>query len=145
MKTLAEVQTVWKKSQEVEALVNGDKIIRANLKWKWVGHWSLEAGVFVPITNELLSLRANVYRTNRSFVLLYKNRPIRKLTIHHHHSNVDGQVIYGCHKHLWDEMYEDRLIYVPEDIRVGNPDAELMGFLVECKVRLEGTYEQLKR
>ena len=50
-------------------------------------------------------------------------------------------VIYGPHKHIWDDDYEDEYAYVPNDIVVGNPNVELRDFLRECNVEVMGTMQ----
>lgn len=54
------------------------------------------------------------------------------------HTNPDGQVIRGEHKHEWDEMHEDRRAYVPDDIDTTDRDAIVMSFLGECAIMIEG-------
>jgi hypothetical protein len=80
-----------------------------------------------------------VGRTNYSFTLLYNNSPIRKYTVHHHHKNPSGEVIYGPHKHTWGDVYLDNCVYVPDDIRSDNPYNALIDFLAECNITLAGS------
>ena len=49
----------------------------------------------------------------------------------------------GPHKHTWDDEWADKIVYVPDDIRVGDPNEELLDFLAECNIRLQGTYNQM--
>jgi len=97
--------------------------------------------ILCPDSGKALRLVGYIGPENRSFALLYKNLPIRKWTVHHHHQLPDGQVIYGPHKHTWDDEYEDELAYVPDDIQIGDANAELLGFLRECNVEVLGTIQ----
>ena len=92
-------------------------------------------------SGEILSLRGYIGRKNRSFVLLYKNIPIRKYTVHPWHRDpVTRKRVDGPHKHIWDDDWGDKRVYVPEDIRKGDPNNELMDFLNECNISLRGSY-----
>ena len=81
---------------------------------------------------------------NRSFALLFNNLPIRKYTAHDKHvnPNTGGTV---PHKHLWDDYWADKVAYVPDDIRVGDPNQEFIDFLAECNIELRGSYSELVR
>lgn len=92
-------------------------------------------------SDAVLSLRGYVGPKNRSLVLLYRNTPIRKYTVHDRHKNpATGEIVLGPHKHTWDDNWEDRLVYVPDDITVGDPNQELLDFLNECNIQLGGSY-----
>lgn len=104
-----------------------------------------EVVVLAVESNKILRLTGFVgsIGSNRSFALLYRNQPIRKWTVHHHHQNPDGQVLYGAHKHTWDEESEDEWAYVPADIRVGDSNQELRDFLQECNIEVIGAIQGL--
>jgi hypothetical protein len=124
---------------EAEEVLAEDKIITENLRWRQVSsRYILDVGVLMPHSTRLLRLKGNIGRKNYSFALLYNNYPIRKYTVHHHHKNPSCEVVYGPHKHTWDDIYEDNWVYVPEDIRSGNPNEALLDFLAECNITLQG-------
>ena len=104
--------------------------------------FTLEADVSSLDTGENLKFRGNVGKTNRSFTLLYQNTPIRKFTVHGTHKDPVTRIVYTePHKHWWDERHEDRRVYIPDDIRIGNPNEELVDFLKECNISLLVAYQ----
>ena len=103
--------------------------------------YRLEATVLAEESSELLKLRGYVGRSNRSFVLLYRNTPIRKYTVHPVHIDHEtGERTTEPHKHTWDEVNQDRKVYLPNDIRIGNANHELIDFLQECNITRRGAY-----
>ena len=133
---------------EVSDLLDKDNIITANLHWhpkggKYSERYFLEATVLLPVDNLILRLTGNKGKRNRSFVLLYSGDPIKKVTVHHKHRNPDGTIIYGPHKHTWDEVCDDRNAYVPDDINFGDINSEFHGFLKQCNIKLLGTYSPI--
>lgn len=127
---------------EAQGILEEPKVIGANLSWTVDGVMRrLDAKVLCLESEEVLTFKGTLGKTNRSFVLLYKNTPIRKYTVHAYHRDpVTRDMIRQPHKHMWDEEYEDRRVYIPDDIRIGNLNEELMDFLKECKIELRGTY-----
>ena len=127
---------------EANRLLKEDKVIWANLSWRIDGEiFRLEAKVLCLESEEILSLRGTVGKKNRSFVLLYQNTPIRKYTVHAFHRDpVTRERVTQPHKHWWDDEWEDRRVYIPNDIRIGNPNDELVDFLQECNISLRGNY-----
>ena len=130
---------------EARRLVDEPKVIGMNLAWKRAGQsFRLEAKVLCLDSDEILSLRGFVGKTNRGFALLYRNTPIRKYTVHAFHRDpVTKVVVRQPHKHTWDDEWEDRRVYIPDDIRIGNANEELMDFLRECNIELRGSYTSL--
>ena len=132
---------------EVDAVLSAEKVITERLRWGRHGlsgpREFLDARVLDVESSELLVLRGNrtAGRPNYSFVLLYRGIPIRKLTVHAKHTNPDGQVIRGPHKHKWTEVDGDALAYVPNDINWHSIDTALVDFLAECNIRLAGAYQ----
>ena len=127
---------------EVNRLLEEDKVIWVNLSWRIDGEiFRLEAKVLCLESEEILSLRGTVGKKNRSFVLLYQNTPIRKYTVHAFHRDpVTRERVTQPHKHWWDDEWEDKRVYIPNDIRIGNPNNELVDFLEECNISLRGNY-----
>lgn len=127
---------------EAQRIIEEEKVIAANLSWRNEGNnHRLEAKVLCLDSNEVLNLRGFVGQRNRSFALLYKNIPIRKYTAHDYHRDpVTREQIKQPHKHFWDDEWEDKRVYIPDDIRVGDPNEELLDFLEECNVSLRGHY-----
>ena len=130
---------------EAYRLLEENKVIWANLSWRIAGErFRLEAKVLCLESEEILILRGFVGKKNRSFVLLYQNTPIRKYTVHAFHRDpVTRERVTQPHKHLWDDEWEDRRVYIPNDIRIGNLNEEFVDFLRECNIELRGSYAQL--
>ena len=124
------------------SLLKEDKVIWANLSWRIDGEMvRLEAKVLCLESEEILSLRGTVGKKNRSFVLLYQNTPIRKYTVHAFHRDpVTRERVTEPHKHWWDDEWEDKRVYIPNDIRIGDANDELVDFLQECNISLRGNY-----
>ena len=124
------------------SLLKEDKVIWANLSWRIDGEMvRLEAKVLCLESEEILSLRGTVGKKNRSFVLLYQNTPIRKYTVHAFHRDpVTRERVTQPHKHWWDDEWEDKRVYIPNDIRIGDANDELVDFLQECNISLRGNY-----
>ena len=119
------------------------KVIAVNLGWRNDGRsYRLEAAVLALETRRSLRLVGTVGVKNRSFVLLYQNTTIRKYTVHDRHRDpVSREVVRQPHKHLWDDEWEDKRVYIPDDIRIGEPNEEFMDFLKECNIELRGSYK----
>jgi hypothetical protein len=130
---------------EANELLEENKVIGANVSWRMDGNVSrLEATVLCIESERILSLRGFYGKKNRSFVLLCRNTPIRKYTVHASHKDpVTRQVVRQPHKHRWDDEWEDRRVYIPNDIRIGNHNEEFLDFLQECNIELRGSYAQL--
>ena len=130
---------------EARGLLEENKVIGANVIWRMDGNVSrLEATVLCIDSEKILSLRGFCGKKNRSFVLLYRNTPIRKYTVHASHKDpVTRQVVRHPHKHWWDDEWEDRRVYIPTDMRIGNLNEEFLDFLAECNIQLRGNYGQL--
>jgi hypothetical protein len=129
-------------ASDASAILAEPKVLAANLVWKWErGMYRLEATVLAMDSGQALSLRGCVGLKNRSFVLLYNNTPILKYTAHSRHRDpVTRQFILQPHKHPWDDEWQDQLVFIPNDIRVGDPNNELVDFLQECNIELRGSY-----
>lgn len=126
---------------EADALIAEPKVISANISWRAEQRWQrLEDVAVLAESGEVLRLTGKVGPYNRSYVLLYKNQPIRKWTVHQRTQAPDGTVIEGPHKHAWDDELADEYAYVPEDIRIGDPFEELEDFLKECNIKLLGSF-----
>lgn len=123
---------------EAERIIAEPKVIGANLSWKKEGQGHrLEAKVLCEESGEMLVLKGYQGKRNRSFALLYRNEPIRKYTVHPYHIDpVTRERFTGPHKHYWDDEWEDRRVYIPTDIRMGDPEEELVDFLAECNIEL---------
>ena len=129
---------------EADRAVNEPKVIRENLRWRSEsGRWKLEATVFASRSQTFLKLTAVVAR-QRSYSLLCNNVTLRRLCAkRRRHRNPDGQYILGTHKHRHTDDFSDRDAYKPQAVRIGDPNEELMDFLEECNVTVEGTYQSL--
>ncbi len=128
--------------EDAQAVLAAEKVILEDLEWVSMGvAHRLEAAVVLEESGEALSLRGYVGSQNRSFALLYRGIPIRKYTAHPWHIDpVTRERVTAPHKHTWDEVYRDRRVYLPHDIRIGDPNDELTDFLGECNINLRGSY-----
>ena len=127
---------------EAVAIMEEPKIIAVNFTWRRQRRsYQLEATVMAMESQQTLRLCGYIGRKNRSFALLYQNTPIRKYTVHDRHRDpVTMEIIRQPHKHRWDDEWEDKRVYIPDDIRIGDPNIELIDFLKECNIELRGTY-----
>lgn len=129
-----------------EELCRVSKIITDDIEWRPRGNrWRLEARVLAPSLNEVLSLSGNIGKTNHGFTLLFGGEVIRRYDhTYTPHINPDGSKIRQPHKHSYDRMDGNQWVYVPNDI---DPDEsinnQLMQFLDEANIRLEGQYRLL--
>ena len=125
------------------AVLAETKIITDDTAWVRVGiALRLSADVVSEDSGKLLSLRGYVGSKNRSFALLYQDIPIRKFTAHPWHIDpVTRERVTAPHKHTWDDVYQDRRVYLPSDIRIGDPNDEFLDFLQECNIVLLGHYQ----
>ena len=128
-------------------MVTEKKIIYGNITWRSPDRRGRTHKFTVRVesldSGEILKLEGYIGRKNRSFALLYDNTPIRKFTVHNdqpHSDPATGDVFIQPHKHFWDDIWNDRRAYIPDDIRIGNPNDELIDFLAECNVELRGIY-----
>ena len=129
---------------EANRLIAAAKVVAANLRWRFQrGGYRIEAAALVERSGEILRLVGYVGKKNRSFALLYQNTPVRKFTVHDRHTDPKtGERVTGPHKHWWDDEHEDRRVYIPTDIRIGDPNHELIDFLKECNVSLRASYNR---
>lgn len=129
---------------EAEKILAEGKKIDEDLVWRpdmGGTAFRLEAAVFSIDSNKTLRLVGYVGKKNRSFALLYRNSPIRKYTVHDRHKDPVTRIVYTQpHKHCWDDEYEDKRVYIPDDIRIGDPNNELADFLKECNIKLKGLH-----
>ena len=127
---------------QADIMLAESKVIAANLVWRLDRRaYRLEATILAEESGELLKLRGYVGWRNRSFALLYRNTPIRKYTVHPLHIDHEtGERTTEPHKHTWDEVNQDRKVYLPDDIRTGDANRELIDFLRECNITLRGAY-----
>lgn len=127
---------------DAQRILDEAKVIVQDLSWEQVGKlYRLEAIVLSEEPDEVLGLRGYVGTQNRSLALLFHSSPIRKYTVHPWHIDpVTRQRVTDPHKHTWDDTYQDRRVYIPTDIRIGDPNDEILDFLQECNISLLGTY-----
>jgi hypothetical protein len=70
--------------------------------------------------------------------------PLRKLTLHGGgHFNPDGSDAGPQHKHIWDAEHQDRMTYIPSDVRFHDFNLALEDFLGECSITLRAEYAPL--
>ena len=129
---------------QAQAILDQSKVIAANLAWRQErGGYRLKVQVLAEESGESLALHGYIGIQNRSFALIYRTKPIRKYTVHPFHVDpVTRERITQPHKHTWDDVYEDDRVYLPDDIRIGDPNDELLDFLQECNITLLGSYQR---
>lgn len=105
----------------------------------------LQVRVLAPSLNEVLSLSGNIGKTNHGFTLLFGGEVIRRYDhTYTPHMNPDGSKIQQPHKHRYDQNAGNQWAYVPNDIDSNeNINVQLMQFLDEANIRLEGQYKLL--
>ncbi len=133
---------------KADLLSRTPKVITEELQWRGQDNYRrrLEARVLAPELNEALKLVGFVGRTNYGFALLFKNHPIRKLNKHHKHRNSNGKLVFGMHKHTWDEVNRDKDSYIPNDIDPnGDIDDIFLAFLEEENIELREPYQRVLR
>ncbi len=121
------------------------KTIMEEVRWRPDGRGalSLEAQVLVAEIEDVLRLSCRIGKTNIGFTLLYQNMPIRRYNNRGRHTGPDGVRVDGPHKHTWDAQYEDRMVYIPNDIDA-NADLndQFLQFLEEENIELKGAYQR---
>ena len=131
---------------EADRIITENKIISLNLTWRFdslIQGYRLQADAFHEASGEILRLIGYVGEANRSFILLYRNAPIRKFTVHNyqrHRDPLTGQVFKEPHKHFWHDVHRDNPAYIPGDMRIGDPNEELIDFLAECNISIICSY-----
>lgn len=136
---------------EADRLVALPKTIGEAITWSARGKKKIRfrfvVTVACPEPDRPLRLVGNVGKTNWSFTLLTEgNITLRKLTMHAGgHRNPDGTSAGTHHKHLWDELSEDRETYIPDDVHFDDFNVALKDFLSECNITALGPIEQLAR
>jgi hypothetical protein len=129
--------------EQADKLVKAKKTITSSVSWKSAGKniWRLEARALTTNTKEILILKGYIGKVNYSFVLLYNNNPIRKFTKHYRHT-WNGIVYLKPHKHVWNEVTEDKEVYIPGDIDPQNDIShQFLAFCTECNVEIKGGYQ----
>ena len=53
-----------------------------------------------------------------------------------------GQATTAGWRSRWGEEYEDNRVYIPDDIRNGDPNEELIDFLTEYKIEIRVSYDR---
>ena len=132
-----------------DRIIAENKVIYEEMSWRSPDRrgrtFKLTVRVESLDSGESLKLDGYIGKKNRSFALLYDNTPIRKFTVHNdqpHTDPVTGGIFTQPHKHFWDDTWKDQRAYIPNDIRVGDPNDELLDFLVECNIELRGSYTE---
>jgi hypothetical protein len=131
-------------------LVAKPKHISERIVWRPHSQHPGAFGFDVAVTSDQLSepLRLIGYygRTNWSIVLLTRSGiPLRRLTVHPEgHKNPDGTIAGSWHKHIWDEVNEDRWTYVPPEIDFEDINEGLIGFLTACNIECRVPPERIQ-
>lgn len=120
----------------LEKIVLGD-----TLEWQFInGRYRIIAPVFLS-NGEELTLRATRGKRRFSFALHYRRNQLIRRWDFLRHTNPDGTVINGPHKHYWTPEHGDDNAYEVYDVPTDNVDDALLAFLEECKIKIEGSYQ----
>jgi len=125
---------------EIDRLYDMDKVIEEDWSWETRGSNLVgDAEVLCLDSGAILTLKA-WKRRNYGFCLLYKGSKVVRRWDDGRHTNPDGEVIEGSHKHYWHPQYEDTQAYEVDDVATNDVDQAFHDFLDECSIRLEGDY-----
>lgn len=127
---------------QADNVIAENKVIYEELIWRVERNaYRLRADVMCENPDLVLTLHGIIGKTNRSFALLYGEDPIRKYTVHPRHIDPVTRIVHTApHKHYWDDTWKDDRVYIPDDIRIGDPNEELVDFLRECNIFLINPY-----
>ena len=129
-----------------DQLVSLPKVIGEPIEWKAIAQspnrFQFEAAVYSAETDVRLKLVGRLGPRHWSYVLLGpQNARLRKISIPNDpHPNPDGTEMPPRHKHIWSEEFEDREVYVPNDIQWDNHNQALRNFVQECNITLLHPY-----
>jgi len=134
--------------EEAEQVIETAKIITEELTWnRYIRRrneaWKLSVS-FQTENGDMLKLIGNI-SDNYSFALIYKGKPIRKYTVHTSaHTDPKTEIKYQePHKHTWDDQFEDKCCYIPDDISLTDINDAFLDFIKECKIDLQSNYNRV--
>jgi hypothetical protein len=130
---------------EADNLIKIRKIVSASVSWFPCinGSWRLDVKALAQEAHSFLIIKGCIGKDNYSFALLFNNTPIRKYTKHAMHK-FQNQIIIEPHKHTWDEEFEDKKVYIPNDINPkDNINDQFLAFCKECNIELLGGYQSV--
>jgi hypothetical protein len=107
------------------------------------GSYKLKAPVLRPNGEELTLTGVIGNNGNISFNLMYKSTLLIRRFDHRTHTNPDGSIIRGPHKHKWTERHGDNIAYEVDDILLSDINTALECFLNECNISIEGEYPKV--
>lgn len=130
--------------ERIDELYDADKVIQENWVWERNGS-SLTGEATVRCVGEGIDLTLKGWqRRNYGFCLLFKSTKVVRRWDDSIHTNPDGKVIRGSHKHFWHPEYEDNMAYPVNDVATDDVDDAFMDFLDECNIELRGKYHSQK-
>lgn len=126
---------------DAEELHDTPKVIYDNVEWEWDGQkYTTTVRVECKHRDDVLRLVAWQNSRRYSFSLLYRNAiTIRRWGNHPGHTNPDGEVIDGTHKHEYKEGYEDDWAYETDDVTTSDARQAFFDFLDEESIELGGS------
>ena len=127
---------------QADNVIAENKVIYEDLIWRVERNaYRLTAAVICETPDLVLTLHGTIGEKNRSFALLYGDDAIRSYTVHDRHRDPETRIVYRePHKHYWHDAWKDDRVYIPDDIRIGDPNEELVDFLRECNIFLINQY-----
>lgn len=126
---------------EIDWIHDMDKVMEAD--WEWIRRGpNYEGEAKVYCLNEDINLLLKGWKREAyGFCLLYKtSRIIRRWDNITPHTNPDGEVIDGPHKHYWDGNHEDGFAYAVDDVATNDVDRAFQDFLEEESIEHTGSY-----
>lgn len=114
-----------------------------SLQWKYTnGSYRLKAAV-IRQNGEELSLYGTLGQKRYSFALNYRKTLLIRRWDYCVHTNPDGTVMIGPHKHKWTDNYADNYAYQVDDVPIDSLNEGLLAFLEECNISIEGQYQMI--
>jgi len=126
--------------EEIDRLYNAEKVLEEDWVWETAGA-NLEGEADVKVLDHEATLVLRGWKRRRyGFCLLYKATKVVRRWDDGVHTNPDGTVIDGSHKHYWHPQYEDAMAYEVGDITTDDVDQAFDDFLDECNINHRGSY-----
>ena len=129
-----------------DQLVQLPKVVGEPILWKPIAgcakRFQFGVDVYSASADTRLELKGRLGPKHWSYVLLGPhNARLRRIsTPRAPHPNPDGTEVSPHHKHIWSEDYEDREVYIPDDIHWEDYNQALRDFVQECNITLLHPY-----
>lgn len=127
--------------EERETLYRAEKTVLGDtLIWQpGQGSWKLAAPVFLGTGEELILYGVKSPR-RFGFALRTRRKELIRRWDFKRHTNPDGEVFTGPHKHYWTPEFGEEMAYTVDDVPTGDFNEALLAFLAECNIQIDGPY-----